>query len=157
MAHVPQLLAGFRIVRVQAAASRADELLAFAAWHEHGHAIGLTMVYGELGIIQRARSLPHRLAGRGVQRDDVLHVAAVHVDDHGVAKEHRRTGRPRAGFVVAIQIAPLPQHLAGGSIHTRRAVRAEVQKHAAFFDDRGGRGVRVVARDPLRLGDIEEV
>ena len=157
MAHVPQFLAGLRIIRIQAAAGRADELLAVSAGYEHRHAVGLAMMHRELGVIERAGRLPHRLAGGGVQRDDVLHVAAVHVDDHGVTKEHRRTGRPGPGFVVAVQITPLPQHLAGGGIHTRRAVRAEVKKHAALLDDRRGRRVRVVARDSLRLGDIEQM
>ena len=77
--------------------------------------------------------------------------------DQRIAKEHWRTRGAGAGFVVAVQIAPLPQHLAVGGIYACCAVRTEVQKHATLFDGRRGRGVGVVARDPLRLGDIEEV
>ena len=105
--------------------------------------------------VDRARRLPHGLAGVLVERDDVLHVNAVEVHDQQVAEEDRR--RAGAAEVIALEVAPLPEHLAGARIDRRGARRAEGDVDAAGLADRRRRRVAVERVCLLRLLDLEQL
>ena len=87
--------------------------------------------------------------------DDVLHVTAVEVHDQQVAEDDRR--RAGAAVVIALEVAPLPEHLAGARIDRRRAGRAEGDVDAAGLADRRRRGVAVERVRVLRLLDLEQL
>ena len=91
--------------------------------------------------IDRPRCLPNRLAIGFVQGDNVLLIAAINVEDQQVSHGGQRRARPH--FVVTIEVAAGPEHLAGFGVQAGGAVGAEMDIEAASLDDRGGRGVGV--------------
>ena len=159
----PQLLAGERIVSVRRHRSRADQHRLSADRDDLRRRERLAEIAVRLDLavrvdvleIHRPRRLPHRLARPLVERDDVLHVAAVEVHDEQVAEEDRR--RAGAAEVVALEIAALPDHLAGRRVDRGRAGRPERHVDAAGLDHRRRRGVGVERVRELRRRDVEQL
>ena len=73
----------------------------------------------EIFEVDGAILLPNRFARFLVERDDELRVAAIEIHDQQVAVEDRR--RAGAAVMVALDVAPFPQHLAALRIETGRA------------------------------------
>ena len=98
-------------------------------------AVRLDLPFGSTSLKSTERGVFHTvLPGLLVERDDVLHVAAVEVHDQQVAEDNRR--RARAAEVIALEIAALPDHLAGLRVERRRAGRAERDVDPPGLDDR---------------------
>ena len=82
-------------------------------------------------------------------------VAAIEVHDEQVLEQDRRGAG--AAIVIALQVAPFPERLAGLRVETGGASRAERDVNAARLDDRRGRAVGVELVGELRLLDGEEL
>src|SRR5439155_1493184 len=82
-----------------------------------------------------------RPAGLLVERDDILHVHAVHRQDEQVAEQDRRRAWPP--IVPAGKVVALPDYLAARRVEARSSIAAEVHKHPARLDHRRRRGVTV--------------
>ena len=68
-------------------------------------------------------------------------------------QDRRGPGPPE---VVALEVAALPQLLAGARIQASGARFAERYINSAFFNDRSGRGVAVVALPEIGLFRLED-
>ena len=107
----------------------ADQLPPAAHLDQQRRAVGLAKIAVAVAEVGRAVGLPDRLARLLVQRDDELHVDAVHVEDQQVVDQHGRGARPAE--VVAMDVAAAPKHLAAGRVEAGGAVDAEVDVHPA--------------------------
>ena len=119
-------------------------------------AVRLDLAVGrEILEIDRPLGTPHRFPGALVQGDHELFVAAVEVHDEQVAEQERR--RAGAAKVVALDIAPLPQHPARFGVDRGRARRTERHVHASRLDDGRRRRIRIERMRRLRLIDVKEL
>ena len=113
-------------------------------------AIGLRLAVGaEVFVVDGTILQPAGGSGLGIQRDQELPVAAIEVQKEGPLMQDRRGPGPPE--VVALEVAALPQLLAGARIQASGARFAERYINSAFFNDRSGRGVAVVAFPEIRL------
>ena len=104
-------------------------------------------------VVDRTVGFPDGPAGVFVQSDDVLHVAAIDVDEEQVLEQDRR--RTGAFVMVAIQVAARPQNSAARRVQASRAVGSEMDIHAAGLDRGRRRGITVDHADVFRLGRVK--
>ena len=104
-------------------------------------AVGLLDVAVVRAVVDVAVLLPDRLARVLVERDHVLIVKPVEGHDQQVADQDRR--RAGSAEMVALQVGPRPQRLAGGGVDARSAGAAEVDIEPAGLDGRRAAGVAI--------------
>ena len=161
--HFPQFPAAARIVGVGRFRADADHHRPARHGDHVRRRERLAVVPFRLGLavralvlkVHRPRRLPHGLAGVLVEADDVLLIAAVEVHQQQVLEDDRR--RAGAAIVVALEIAPFPQHLAGTGVDRRRARRSERDVDAPRLHRRRRRRVGVERVRVLRRRDLEQL
>ena len=141
------------IVAVDPVGRGGDEHVAAARRHHQRRAVCLAEVGVVVGLAA-AVGLPGDAARLRVEGDEILHVAAVAVENEPVLPEHGRAAW--AVLVVEPLLAVDPRHPCRMRVDAGRAEIAEMAVEAAVREDRRGRGVGIEAVDRLRFVDDEQ-